>query len=328
MKVYWFAWPGEGEYDLSIACHNSGIDFQLMCVDPVGHLGDVPWINRTVITPDQIGKVIERNEADLYVLRYPQPSWSLPKDMSKVINWCSELGVTRPSAEGTIGPFDKVAVNNKYELQYYRNKYPGKKFFYLPFGCYVPPLLRDFSKFCEIVVTSRCHYACQHDHPYRRQSIEKMVFPLFNISDRVDIYGPAFDVGTLCGWEQVPHLGKMYKGSFSHWEFNSVLSVAQLCVGSSWNWSLGGLSLQVPRVMSTGTPLIWPKTLGMELEGLERGNQLDWSDSAEETARIVTYYLRHPVEAHAMGMRGRDWFIQNWEWSKNLKRLVEEVNDR
>ncbi len=300
MKLVWVhSQPGECEYDVKQSCLQSGIELRTIWVPPV--------------QPSQIASVLKSEAYDLCILRYPQENWSVPTNEKNVICWTSEQGPTRSHAIASSRRFPNVAINNKYEERFY----PGKKLFYLPFGCYNTEEATQ-QPIYDVVVSSNPHYACKCEGDLKKISIDTMIIPLLG-KFNVKIYGMW---PSQHGWSGVPGVSEVghFDGvsGISHVPF---VQQGKLYVDCTWNWRDGGYGCKLARALATGVPVIWHKTLGMELDGFEKGNQLDWSSSPQETITLVDYYLTHDKERIEMGRRGKEWFSNNWEWSLNFNKI-------
>ncbi len=325
MKVIVIAWPGEGEYDLFLGCKQKGIDIEMFFVN-IGHIrgylgglpgtgGDPPGLKYTMIGTSEVASVVKNNLADLYILKYPQRSWTVPADQSKVICWMTEYGSTLDYAEPCVLPFINIGSTYRAEMDYYGSKYHGKHIFYMPFGIYIPEVPSVVNPRYDVIVANRAPWDTDSLSNTRRQSVATMVTPLADYN--IALYST--------GWETFSNLASKHKGIFNHWEYPQVFAQTKMIVGITWNWETGGYSVQLPRALSSGKAVIWHKTPGMELEGWEKGNQFDWSSSAEETRALVDYYLSHDKEREEMGQRGREWVQQHWHWGKIIKDIVENL---
>lgn len=78
-----------------------------------------------------------------------------------------------------------------------------------------------------------------------------------------------------------------------------------------------GLGIVYLEASACGLPIVGGKSGGAPdalLEG-ETGFAVDGRDS-EKVAEAILHLLRDPAKAKAMGARGRQWIIENWEWKK------------
>lgn len=78
-----------------------------------------------------------------------------------------------------------------------------------------------------------------------------------------------------------------------------------------------GLGIVYLEASACGLPIVGGKSGGAPdalLEG-ETGFAVDGRDS-EKVSGAILDLLRDPVKARAMGARGRQWIIENWEWQK------------
>ncbi len=330
MKVILIAWPGEGEYDFFLSCQQFGIDVELFFVDMgniKGYLAfskksppysnsipaiDPPGIKYTLINTNDIGRIINETQADLYILKYPQSSWSLPDNQQNVVSWQSEQGITLEYAIGSAIQYQNIGVNNTLEITRYKETYNNKHILYMPFGCYNPEISQE-SKIYDLIVDGRYGRDGGIDFQQRLASVDTMVMPVLDYN--IALYG--------VGWELLQT--NKHKGLFYHWEYPSIYALGKIYLGITWNAPNGGYGIKLARALSTGIPVIWHRTVGMELDGFERGNQLDWSSSPEETRSLVDYYLSHDSERIEMGKRGKEWALNNWQWGSILKRIKLEL---
>lgn len=325
MKVVVIAWPGEGEYDIFLGCRQMGIDIEMFFVNIgniKGYLNEIwdsggvpPDLKYTLIDVKDVGNVINRNPADLYLLKYPQRTWSRPSDESKVVCWFSEQGLTLPYAESCTAPYSNMGINNKAELVGFKVKYSNKNVMYMPYGCYLTPDSPVKAKTYDLIADARYPSGRDRESNIRLQSADVMVKPVLDYN--IALYG--------VGWEYIPNVGDRHKGVFNHWEYPRIYSNAKIYLGVTWNWRHAGFGIKLARSLSTGIPVIWHKTPGMELEGWEKGNQLDWSSSPEETKKLVDYYLSHDQERVEMGLRGQKWALKHWHWGNILKGIEAQL---
>lgn len=335
MKVMFIAFPGEGEYDFYRSCKQNNIDVE-MYFTTIGHIRgylnfgnkqppytggipiDPPDMEYKMIGKNQIGSLIDNSDADLIVLKYPQDDWSRPtKNLHKTICWQSEQGITKQWAIRSSQSYIHIGVNNVEELEYYKNTFPNKKIHYMPFGCYVSPQTLIENKPYDILTDGRFPSGPigNAEADDRRQSIHTMIDPIqdYNIA----YYG--------VGWELYLPAKNKHKGFFNHWEYPEIYSQAKLYLGITWNWKYSGFGIKLARAMSCGIPVIWHYTPGLEKEGFERKVHVDWSHSPMETKELVDFYLNNKQQRFLLGANGRDWAIENWEWAKIVKRIIEEL---
>lgn len=312
LKIAWVAQcPGEAEFDVSTSCRQEGLDITIYGTTSGYNFEKAPNVDFKLISVGDIPNI----EADLTILRYPQ-GWAAPQ--GKVVCFVSEQGPTRSYAIQSAAPYNNVALNNKEDFKHYPSQ---KNLLYLPFGCYrLPP--REFlvPKKYDIISTTCPHYTCRCEGGLKAESVKTMLFPLNN--HNLAVYGMKEGA---CGWGGVHELAHAYKGDFLSWEYSDYLNQARLYVDCTWNWKDGGYGVKLARALATGIPVIWQYTTGMELDGFEKGNQLDWSNSTEDTIILVDHYLSHPKEAVEMGRRGREWANEKWSWGKNIRRIYNEL---
>lgn len=311
--------PGEADYDLLMSCLEDCIQIKMHALDNGWYFDTCPGLNPnnfSIIDKQDIYNI----DADLIVLRYAQADWPLPKNLNRTVYWASEQGPTRDYAVSCAERFDKVAVNNKLDVEYYKTKFPGKRVFYLPFGGRRTVYKRDPEPIYDIICTTTPHYACGCEGELKRQSFDVMIKPLLNYN--VSLWGMEKSVH---GWESVPNIGDKYKGNFNHWEYQNYLAKSRLYVDTTFNWKNGGFGCKLGRALATGIPIIWQKTLGMELEFGDKEWPIVTSENLESTRFLVTFYLQDSISRKFLSDSGYEWFLKNWVWSDNIKRLAEEV---
>ncbi len=325
MKVIVIAWPGEGEYDIFLGCRQKGIDIEMFFVHQgnikgyIGGLpgtgGDPPHFTYTLITPQQVGATVDNNFADLYLFKYPQHNWTRPVDMRKVVCWNSEQGVTKRWAEAAAQPYGNVGINSRLEQAYFKAKYPQKNIFYLPFGCYDPGMAATATPSVDLISDGRYPSMAGSEMAIRLQSAHTMVTPVLDYD--IALYG--------AGYQLIPNIGSRYKGLYDHWKYPSIYATGKIYLGITWNWKHGGFGIKLARAMSCGIPVIWHNSPGMELEGWEKGKQLDWSSSPAETKDLVDYYLSHEKERLEMGWQGQKWAFKHWHWGTLLEGIAKQL---
>lgn len=322
LKVAWVcACPGEADYDMLISCLSAGIECKIYALDTGWYFDKNPGINANnfcTIGHSDIANV----DADLIILRYPQSSWALPKSLEKTIAWTSEQGPTKTEARNSVARFNKVAVNNKVDLNEYSATFTNKKIFYLPFGGRQNAYRKNNHYFgiynSDIVCSTNPHYKCNCCNGLKRQSFDIMIRPLLNM--KIDCFGIK---NTDHGWDGVPDLNDKYTGWFEHWRYQDFLSMARVYVDTTFNWRDGGYGCKLARALANGIPIVWQRTVGCELDIPDP--VVKWSSSPQETLEIVTYLLDHPKEAEELGDAGYQWFLKNWVWSDNIQRIANEL---
>lgn len=344
VRVAWIAAPTEADCTVAAACRNRS-DLIVSChslptipplaspldsVNPIFSAGDVKWKNI-----HELIRHLFDEPANLIVMKFP--FW-LPGDLvgeavrlstnRPVVAWCSEQGPMRKAAMQSVIPWPRIAVNNMQDFHLYKRTFPGKKIFYMPFGCApsegcTVSRCDDNGEF-DVLVDGVPHYVCSVcGGSWKRQSINTMVHPLLNQPYKVAIYGPKFGPH---GWSNVPGVCNEYKGSFYPWDYPAIYAKTKLYLGISWNWNFGGFGCKLARALSTGVPVIFHRTVGMAEEGLANGVQLATSSTPEETKQLVDYYLTHDEERRRMGLRGQMWANAMWDWAMLLKKLADELS--
>jgi len=352
MKVVWVGWPGDSEFDLTAAIAKQK-DISLVWYWPFDRADQNNDFHHKQITiSSQLKEVVipmidwqKRGEmfeaikgenADLIVVRHPTwlPGEKLAHEMIDIMKgqptvlWAQEMGPLRHQAMLLASQWPRIAVNNYVDMQVYKKELPKRKILYLPFGA-VPWEAKDLvfqrQYQSDLVCDAQPHYDCEDFDGVKKVSINNLVVPL--LDKNIGLWGNRYGEATEHDWNGVPYAEAKVKGTYPTMDYPKIYSSCKLYIGPSWNATFGGSSTRLTRALSTGIPVLWQKTMGMELEGFERGKHLNWSGTPSETKELVEYYMSHNNERIQMGLRGREWVLENWEWSKMLKRLVTEVKE-
>jgi glycosyltransferase involved in cell wall biosynthesis len=343
MRIVWVGYAMESEVDLVHAvAARPDMDLEVWHVGGTVHATVAPYVGAGHAIPVSIydpGDAASRIdvlrrlaavEADLYLLRYPTWIGEVPEVEEEfgrlfkdrpVVAWMSEQGPTLPSALTAARPFQRIAVNNRYEMPMYRLRYPDARLYYLPFGCtdwWRPAPHVGYN--AAFVADGGCHYRCVEHGGWKARSVETMVFPL--LDQDLALWGHEPEDH---GWAGVPGAAGKYRGTYPAADAVSVYASCRVYVGISWNWAHGGYGCKLARALAAGIPVLWHRTLGAELDGLVEGEHWLCSSSPEETRRNALRLLNDEDLARRLGAAGRKFALDEWEWGANLQRLVEEV---
>lgn len=339
MKIAWIATQQtEAEHDI-VLCGRPGLEIIMCCSEPTTD----PIFQLAATANSAFGRLklmrdLSALQADLYIFRYPY--WvddSLPIPQPAVA-WASEQGPTRHWAIRTSRLFEHVAFNAKIEEQAYREALPGKVLHYLPFGCTARSVQRPDPKFAsDLIADGRCHYACSGHcgtdppHTDKHTSVDAMVIPLIRDGFNLKVWGLVDwgPVNRLCGWMGVPEIkaepDRFYGGMYAAEDYASVYASCKVYIGVSWNWRLGGYGTKLARALVSGIPVLWHRTVGMELDGLVTDEHLEVSTYPDETVCKARELLGDEKRRIELGRAGRDFALRNWEWGDNLLRLAKDI---
>jgi hypothetical protein len=346
-RIAWIATPyTESEYDLA-RCQVIDTVFYAHC-PPSGPLFTVGCEENTVGYLELLRK-LALLDVDLFVFRHPYWLASNPVvcesfqklfDGRPVIAWCSEMGVSRKDAITAAKPFQCVASSSRYEMPIYREQLNAKILF-LPFGC-SPHMagIRANMECHDVVADGVPHYDCSehtecYDGDWKRQSVDVMVKPLLDLD--IQLWGASLNGHGIfheyvaeptegpCGWSRVPGAAPHYRGVYPSWDYRHIYDNCRIYTGITWNWKLGGYGAKLVRAMSTGIPVLWHYTVGMEADGLAHGVNLYAPVTADDTRNIVDLLLKDPEARWRVGHAGREFAFDQWDWGKNLLRIIEEL---
>jgi hypothetical protein len=341
MKVAWIGYSMESEVDLCRAARDrDDLTVRLWHLGATVHETVAPYMDgvlaATIHDPGTAESRVEAlrafaaEDADLYVFRYPMWITEVPEVEAEfhglfadrpAVAWMSEQGPTLPSALTAARPFQRIAVNNPYEMPMYRLRYPDARLYYLPFGCadWGPAAPEDHYR-ADFIADGGCHYQCVEHGGWKARSVETMVAPL--LDQDLALWGHEPEDH---GWAGVPGAAGKYRGTYPAADAASVYASSRVYVGISWNWAHGGYGCKLARALAAGIPVLWHRTLGAELDGLVEGEHWLCSSSPEETRRNARTLLKDEDLARSLGAAGRAFALREWEWGTNLSRLVEEV---
>ena len=344
IRVAWITRCTELESDLIKACEESqDVDLDLFWAStPAPDIYSAKYFARQKVATSCEERIAMMETAaagdyDLYVFRYP--SWIEDQGLTQtfhrlfhdlpVVGWSSEQGPTRRWAISAVRDFKCVAVNTRTEIELYRFRYPKKKLLYLPFGCrrlFADETTTKEEFRCDVISDGACHFGCNEEGGWKRRSVEALVRPVAACSDW-DFACWGHDTEP-CGWLSVPEIRErgLYKGGYHSRDYGHVYASAKIYLGISWNWSYGGFGMKLARALGAGAAVLWHRTAGAERDGIVDGKQLLFTSNAEETKERIDLLLRDEELRAKLSENGRRFALDNWEWTKNLQRLCDEVN--
>ncbi|SRR5215204_926019 len=332
MKILVVGWGADPDCDMKRSCLDAGVDFEMCFVNgpnPYSHeYMDIDFNNRPM---DWVQQIIDRSDVDLYLFKYPfwldqYPQLKSILHKKKVVAWSTEHGPTLNYALQASEQFSYVAVTNKHEIPIYQAHFPDKKILYLPFGCCIwrdDELVSNPKYASTLVADGACHYTCCCEKGYKRTSIDVMIMPV--IDRDIAFYGSEVIAPDNHSWRNMPGGAERYRGTYRCDEYPQVYSSAKIYMGITFNWQTGGMGVKLARAMSTGIPVVWHATLGLSLEGLQSGEQLMLSSNPHITKLTVDKLLADDEQRIALGQRGKEWVVENWDYAKNLKRIASEI---
>ncbi len=342
MRVVWVAIPTEVEWDVW-RCQQDHSDLEVVQYSLTGLEGQRPpdvefWQHapRGPLGHDTGAEVLGRiaaEAADLYVFRYPlwiahfelEQLFHQLFDALPAVAWMSEQGPTLSDAYVTCAAFRRVAVNHGADLARYGRRFPDKRLFLLPFGTprWGPDDLRRLPEYeSDFVADGGCHYGCWEHGGWKRTSVDVMVRPLLDAGEQVALWGAG---ASKCGWLDVPG-SAAYRGEYTPEHARLVYVSTKVYLGISWNWATSGYGCKLARALGAGVCVLWHRTPGMVLDGLEEGRELVCSSSPAETLHWARQLKYDDGLREELGRAGRAFAEREWEWGANLKRLVKEVH--
>lgn len=339
MKVCIVGWPADPDADILRSCNDNNIETEWLMLGPenpynrnyMGSRYDIP-------TPERIEEVLAMKDIDLFLYKYPFWLEQYPRlaeiiDTRPVVAWQTELGpTTNPYGFQASERFQLVAANSRYEMKKYKEQFPDKKILYMPFGCvkwHADEFVENAQYASDLVADGSCHYACNDgkgcEGGWKHVSCDVMIAP---VAEKYSFacYGHLPHLhDTKHGWEFTPW-ASYHRGTYECTDYVQVYSSCKLYLGITFNWQLGGFGVKLPRALSTGIPVLWHKTIGLEEEGLIEGSHYIACEDADATAEWVEFLLKHPNHREILGYQGRMFAEANYQYSDLLTDLVKQVN--
>ena len=342
MKLAIIGQPTEMESDIVKGAEQSGdeVCVYAVCDELGGHRGKfIPQekTNMQEFVSWSILDLVDRARdwgPDLVMVRYP--FWigqtGILDEFRAILRYTptfvyqTEQGPTREWGMMYSYGWQHIAVNSMADMVSYRVRFPNAQIHYLPFGTReITPdeLVLQPQYVSDIVSDGWAHYACQCYGGWKQRSVDVMVRPLVEMD--LALYGRIDKKGLPHSWAAMPGLSRKYRGEFAHTDYPKVYASAKVYAGASWNWAHGGYGVRLAKVLSTGIPVVWHKTVWAEEDGLHDGEQLMFSSNPEDTKRVVQQPLDNEDERTKLGQRGRIWVREHWDWWTNLKRVANEI---
>ena len=332
MKVLLAGFPTDLDTCFHRSCEDAGIELTNVMVYRPNPYNEIPLEGKYVLISDPRIDDVLNQDYDLYIFRYPfwldqQPKLQALIGKKPIVVLTTEQGPTREETMPTCEPFQIIGVNNRQEILRYKERFPNKKILYFPFGAvnFREDERQPNPKYkCDFVADGAPHYSCVCCNGLKRASLDVLVQPLLDYD--VALYGHCTISPDEHSWQHMPGGEAHYRGVYLANEHPKVYNSAKAYLGITFNWRDGGFGVKLGRALSTGVPIIWHRTLGQELEGLEEGKHFFCSSSPDETREVAAYILSHEAEAKAVGECGRLWAVENWGYDKTLERLVREIH--
>jgi len=337
MKICIVGWGTDVDCDMKRSCKDAGIEVEWLIVGPQNPYScDYMGNDYDLATTEKIDHVLAMNDIDCFIYKYPfwlgqYPQLQAIIHTRPVVAWQTEHGPTLSYGIANSRDFRFVAITNRQEIPAYQAAYPDKKIMYLPFGSvkWRDDELKWEGKYKSLFVADgSAHYTCGCEGAWKRKSCEVMIQPVVSMGyaeKDLAVYGYLPNLDASHGWESSPWKSS-HRGTYNCTEYPKVYTSAEIYLGITFNWSLGGYGVKLNRALSTGIPVIWHRTLGLEKEGFVEGEHYLTSSSAEETEDHINLLLNNFVFADKMGRCGRKFVDENMQYSMLLTNLVNEVN--
>jgi len=352
MNITWISAASDNELDVTLAMSRCpDINFILYVLsDPLDKHNDyhmnmltrapnvtINEINSSYI--DNICQELVTKSNDLIVFRHPTwiPNDARAKEICNILKnqpvvcttweWVPNYAMAQmPPLAG----WKRIAVTNSQDFIRAKASYPDKQILTLPFGV-VPRTegeLQPHNEYrSDLMCDAQPHYECKEFNGVKRNSVDIMIGPAIDNNDyKLALWGSRYGDTGLCDWGSTSRFVPFVRGSFNTPDYPKVYSSTKLYLGVSWNYCHGGFSIRLSRALSCGIPVIWHKTEGGEIDIPEK--VLEWSDSYDTTQKFINYYLDPKNERKRLefGKKGRRWALDNWEWSKLLRKLAKEIS--
>lgn len=221
----------------------------------------------------------------------------------------------------------RIAVTNSEDLKRAKLSYPDKQILYFPFGVvpWTDDELKEDPKYkADIVCDAQPHYECGEYNAIKRYSVDKMIMPVTELNYDVALWGSRYGDTTIHDWGVIEQLKKYHRGHFLTPDYPTVYSSAKIYLGVTWNYLSGGFSIRLARALGCGIMTIWQETSGGKID-IPDPNVLEWSNDFQKTKELIKKYLTNDDARITMARRAREWSLENWEWSKTLRRLAQEI---
>lgn len=350
MNIIWISAISDNELDLTAAvAKNPKVNLTLYVLsDPndqnndyhLGMLTHAPNININVINGSYIDGICEHITTiskDLVILRHP--TWiandgrakeiqAILKDQPLVCTTWEWVPNIAMSQMPPLTAWNRIAVSNSQDFNRAKLSFPDKQILKLPFGV-VPWSKEELTPKKEyesdIMCDAQPHYECKEFNSVKRHSVDTMIGPAIDLRANLALYGSRYGTVSNCDWSYTPKFHPFVRPSFNTKEYPHVYASTKLYLGVSWNYLHGGFSVRLSRSLGCGVPTIWHETIGRELDVPK--DVVKWSKDYDSTKTLISYYLdeKHEEERIKLGKDGKKWALDNLEWTKQLARLVKEI---
>lgn len=342
MKIAVVGWQTDVDADILKSCNDNDIETEWLMLGPKNPYNAYVMGSRyDIATPERIEKVINDSSIDLFIYKYPfwldqYPQLKAIIQSHPVIAWQTELGPTCHFGVQYSAGFHTIGVNSRYEMQAYEKAYPNAKVLYFPFGCckWDERDLRRYSQYTSdrLIADGSCHYACGPNGQgceggWKHISCDTMIAPVAHLG--LAVYGNLFNLDPPYGdgkhgWEASPWKA-MHAGVYDWEDYHKIYSSAKVYLGITFNWKLGGFGVKLPRAMSCGIPVLWHKTIGLELDGFRHAEHYLACATPEDTLSYTKAMLSNPDFAQEMGERGKEFVLQNFQYCDIISRVVDNM---
>ncbi|HOK40452.1 MAG TPA: glycosyltransferase [bacterium] len=341
MKILWFTFFDSVDIDIISSFQNT--DIKIIPIIPTQDekfSGYMPikivkekLIKRINCRSEEILKYIKENKGINYIICRPIENnycEEIIKAADKVkipaLMWVTEQGPLRDLIIERAKIFKYVIVNNIYDIEHYK-KIGFDKIYYMPFCCDINSYKRAriLKKFkVDIHISGHPMY---NFFPSKRASLEILLKPLIEKNFNCGVWGPYGDDSYGGGWSKVPYVtSKIYKGKFEYEEYPSAVKSSKIILGITANAPYGGYGSRLVTTLGNKGFLLWQYTKGIENDFINH-KHLCWSNSAEETIDICSYYLKKEDKRIKIAEAGQNFVYENYTYIKYLPSILSKIKE-
>jgi hypothetical protein len=213
--------------------------------------------------------------------------------------------------------YEYIVVNNTPDYHLYQRTFAGAihKIGYMPFGC-IP-------EYHKPIPMSKASLMCSYTNPQwgvpeKAASFMRIVGALIEeyTPKELALYGKdKWYMGPFEDW---------HRGEFPYTDFVKANNSVDILLGVTANAIHGGYGCKLAKMLACGKMVLWDYTKDMEFD-FKNKYHLVWTKSADETKKLVKYYLNHTKERNAIARNGRKFACEHLSWEKNILGLLEWI---